>query len=233
MHRITSTELLDDDQGDPRDIQTSFDDLWRINRWLGGVSGSLRLFRRFFLQTGLHAVRILDIGAGDARMTEYLGRKLRRRYSAVQIVALDRRLSHLRNWWPRDRKLLRVVADARHLPFSQDTFDVVTSNLFLHHFSGEAALALLRTSLATAREAVLINDLKRKRLPYWLVGHLPFVARSPITRSDGPASVRQAYTRRELQSLAAESEAARAEVFDLPFFRLGLILWKRHPGANV
>jgi SAM-dependent methyltransferase len=233
MQRIPSTELLDEDRGHPRDIQASLDDLWRINRWLGGVSGSLRLFRRFFRQTGLNAVRILDVGAGDCRMTAYLEQKLRRFCSGAQIVAVDRRVSHLENWRPANAPPLSVAADVMHLPFLPDSFDVVTSNLFLHHFSGAAALHLLRISLATARQAVLINDLERTWLPYWAIGHLPLIARSPITRWDGPASVRQAYRKSELKSLAAAAGAAHADVIDLPFFRLGLILWKRACGATA
>jgi SAM-dependent methyltransferase len=233
MRRITSLELLDEDQGERRDIQTSFDDLWRINRWLGGVSGSWRLLRLFFRRTGLHAVHILDVGAGDGRMTNYLGRKLRRDCPGTQVVALDRRLSHLQNCRSATGKLRCVTADVMKLPFSRASFDVVTCNLFLHHFSDGAAVDLLRILLATAREAVLINDLERKWLAYGIIAYAPWIARSPITRSDGRASVRQAYTRLELEALATESGAAQAEVIDLPFFRLGLVLWKRAVGARA
>jgi SAM-dependent methyltransferase len=230
MRRIASTELLDEDLGDPKDIQISFDDLWRINRWLGGVAGTERLLSRYFRQTGgPHAVTILDVGAGDARMAHYLAHRLRGHCSGTQIIALDRRLSHLRNRWTADGGLHRLVADARNLPFSPGSFDLVTCNLFLHHFSGAAAVELLRAMLTTAREAVLINDLKRKWLPYWIIGHAPWIARSPITRFDGPASVLQAYTREEMKALAEESGAACVEVVDLPFFRLGAMLWKQNP----
>jgi SAM-dependent methyltransferase len=233
MRRETSIELLDEDRGDPRDIQTSFDDLWRINRWLGGVSGSMRLLRLFFQRTGVHAVRILDVGAGDGRVTNYLGRKLRSRCPRTEIVALDRRLSHLQNCRAAISEVRWVAADVMKLPFSPASFDVITCNLFLHHFSDSAAVELLRILLAAAREAVLINDLERKRLPYWIIAHAPWIARSPITRSDGRASVRQAYTRLELRALAAQSGAAEAEVIDLPFFRLGLVLWKRAAGVSA
>jgi SAM-dependent methyltransferase len=233
MRRTTSIELLDEDRGDPADIRISFDDLWRINRWLGGVSGSLRLLRRFFRRTQLHEARVLDVGAGDARMTDYLGRRLQRRYPGTQVVAVDRRLSHLQNYFPAPGEIRGVAADVMNLPFPPGSFDVVTCNLFLHHFSGAKAVKLLRTLLVTAREAVLINDLERKWLPYWIIGHAPWIARSPITRSDGRASVRQAYTQPELEALAAESGAPQSEVIDLPFFRLGLVLWKHAPRAKA
>jgi 2-polyprenyl-3-methyl-5-hydroxy-6-metoxy-1,4-benzoquinol methylase len=233
MRRVTSTELLDEDRGNPREIETSLDDLWRINRWLGGVSGSLRLLRLFFQKTGVHELRLLDVGAGDARMTNHLGGQLRRDCPGTQLVALDRRLSHLQNCPQTASDARYVTADVMKLPFPPASFDVVTCNLFLHHFSGAAAVELLRILLATAREAVLINDLERKWLSYWIIACAPWIARSSMTRFDGRASVRQAYTRTELQALAAESGAARAEVIDLPFFRLGLLLWKQDVGASA
>jgi SAM-dependent methyltransferase len=225
LRRVISRELLDDDRGDPGDLQTSLDDLWRINRWLGGISGSMRLFGRFFARAGLHPIRILDVGTGDGRAACYVAEKLQRRCPNVRTVILDRRLSHLRNG--RVRRLgTPVAADALTLPFPPGSFEVVTCNLFLHHFSGKAARALLGSLLAVASEAVLINDLERKRLAYWLIGHLPWIARSPITRLDGRASVRQAYSKDELLALAREAGAAEFEVMRLPFYRLGLLMWK-------
>lgn len=232
MRRIPSAELLDEDRGDPRDLEASFDDLWRMNRWLGGVSGSLRLLHRFFERTGFQTARIIDVGAGDGRMAGHLARKLRRRSPRTRIMALDRRLSHLQNSRRPLGEVARVVADAKTLPFGPESFDVVICNLFLHHFSGAAAVELLRALLELASEAVLVNDLERNWIPYATVGYLPFIVRSPITRSDGRASVRQAYTRKELQELAAASGAAHFEVMKLPFFRLGLMLWKHSPGTK-
>jgi SAM-dependent methyltransferase len=224
MQRIPSVELLDEGQGDDRDIQTSLDDLWRINRWLGGLSGSLQLIESVFKRTGLHSARILDAGAGDGRMATYLSRKLRR--PQTQIVALDRRLTHLQHRRPRGAEQQAIVADAKALPFRANSFDLVICNLFLHHFSGDAAVELLRSLLHVASRAVLANDLERKWVSYWVIRHSPWLTRSPITRVDGPASVRQAYTREELCALAQQTGAAEFEVVSLPCFRLGLTLWK-------
>jgi SAM-dependent methyltransferase len=227
MERVTSIELLDEGRGNDRDVQTSLDDLWRINRWLGGVSGSVRLLEAFFGRTGLRSARMLDAGSGDGRMAAYLARKLRE--DKIQIITLDRRLSHVQHRRPPVGAPPSVVADARALPFPKDSFHLVMSNLFLHHFSGDGAVELLRCLLTIASEAVLINDLERKWVPYWVIQHAPWFTRSPITRADGPASVRQAYTRKELSALAEASGAAGFEIASLPCYRLGLTLWKRRP----
>jgi ubiquinone/menaquinone biosynthesis C-methylase UbiE len=226
MRRITSAELLDDDLGTPEEIRVSLDDLWRINRCLGGVSSTLRMLEHFLARTGIRSARILDVGAGDSRMAGHIRQKLLQRGIRAETVVLDRRLTHLASGRPAAASLLPVVADVFALPFPEQSFDVVMCNLFLHHFSGEKARELLRCLAGVASRAVLINDLERHILPYLFIRFgYPF-ARSRLTRHDGPASVRQAYTRDELAQLAAEAGFMNFEAERVPLFRLGLTLWK-------
>jgi SAM-dependent methyltransferase len=226
MLRVPSQEWLDEDLGTPEEIQQSFDDLWRINRWLGGVSGCLHLLDRYFARGGSRKTRILEVGAGDSRLAAHLQAELERRNRDVEFVALDRRLSHLRNGNRPSRRLSRVVADVLHLPFPKESFDVVISNLFLHHFSEHETVELLHRLAGIASQAVLVNDLERHPLPYFFIRlGWPF-ARSRITRHDGAASVRQAFTKDELATLARRAGSTEFDVERLPFFHLGLVLWK-------
>jgi ubiquinone/menaquinone biosynthesis C-methylase UbiE len=226
MLRVPSQEWLDDDLGTPAEIERSFDDLWRINRWLGGVSGCLHLLDRYFARRDSRRVRVLEVGAGDSRLAARLQAELARRNRKAEFVALDRRLSHLRNGNPCAGKLLRIVADVSDLPFPKESFEVVLCNLFLHHFSESEAVKLLRRLGEVASDAVLINDLERHPLPYFFIRLAWPFARSRITRHDGAASVRQAYTKDELENLARRAGFTDFEVERLPAYRLGLALWK-------
>jgi ubiquinone/menaquinone biosynthesis C-methylase UbiE len=226
MRRVTSHELLDDDLGTPEEITRSLDDLWRINEHLGGVSSSLRLLEHFFSRTGVHPVRILDVGSGDSRLAGYLRTELLKRNIRAEFFVLDRRATHLASGRPSAAGLLPVVADVFALPFPARSFSLVMCNLFLHHFSGDEARYLLRQMAEMASEAVLINDLERHVLPYLFIRvAIPF-ARSRLTRNDGPASVRQAYTRDELAALAESAGFQNFEATRVPPFRLGLTIWK-------
>jgi len=226
MRRVPSQEWLDDDIGTPAEIRQSFDDLWRINRWLGGVSGSLRLLDRYFARSGSRRARILDVGSGDSRLASRLQSELEGRDRSVEFVALDRRLSHLQNGNHSVGKLPRVAADVFNSPFAENSFDAVMCNLFLHHFSGDEAVKLLQRFAGIASGAVLINDLERNPLPYVFIRIAWPFARSRITRHDGAASVRQAYTMDELADLADRAGFTSFEVERMPLFRLGLSLWK-------
>ncbi|MGH9404667.1 MAG: methyltransferase domain-containing protein [Terriglobia bacterium] len=223
--RIPSHELMDDDLP-ASDLAIILDDLWRINRRFGGISGTMKLLEIFFRHTGAHPVRILDIGAGDGRLAATVAQRLNEQAISAKCIALERDLAHLRHGRESARGLGRIAADAFALPFCPGSFELVTCNLFLHHFSGHEAREALHSMADVASEAVLINDLDRRWLPYVLIRYAPFMARHPISRFDGAASVRQAYNRTELLRLAEDAEVGKPEWVELPCFRHGLILWK-------
>lgn len=229
MRRVISKELLDQGLASLEEIRGNLADLWRVNRYLGGVSNSLRLLRRFCHRTRKRRVRVLEVGAGDGRLAARLRQELRKQGVDADFFVLDCQLTHLLAGRPDTQEVDAVVADALALPFAQSTFDIVTCNLFLHHFSGTRALQLLRALASVAREAVLINDLRRHWLPYWFVRLTPWLWRVEMSWLDGIASMRQAYTRAEVVELASAASLGDFEVHRLAPFRLGLVLWMRQP----
>ena len=233
MRRVTSNELLDEDLGTPAEVARSLDDLWRMNRWLGGVSSSLRMIGDVLSSTHARSLRILDVGAGDGRLAARLRDELRERGIRVDFFVLDRRLAHLQNGDPVRADLRPVVADALRLPFAERSFDVVMCNLFFHHFSHEKATGLLRALAQIASRAVLVNDLERHWVPYLFIRSAFMFTRSRVTRHDAPASVRQAYTREEFAGLAAAAGFTSFKVRRLIPFRLGLTLWKSGGGSSI
>jgi malonyl-CoA O-methyltransferase len=75
--------------------------------------------------------KILDIGAG----TGYLGKQLNKLYPKARIFNLDlaeQRLRLAKNKFKLNRAQYFVCADAHTLPFSDQSFDLVASNLCWH-----------------------------------------------------------------------------------------------------
>jgi hypothetical protein len=97
------------------------------------------------------------------------------------------------------------------LPFRDGSFDVVTANLFLHHFDGSDAVALLQKLYAVARRVLVVNDLRRALVPY-VFGRafFPLLFHSRVSIDDGLLSIRRSFTRAEL--LAAFRDAGISSV---------------------
>ena len=91
------------------------------------------------------------------------------------------------------------MGDVRSLPFAPRSFDVVTASLFLHHFDEDEAPEVLRRLFALARRALVVNDLRRARVP-WLFGRavFPLAFESEISVEDGLLSIRRAFRPAEL-----------------------------------
>lgn len=226
MRQRPAAELLDTDQGTPAELAASLDDLWWIQRRLGGLSSLRRLLAPWRSQPAQRPLRVLDVGAGAGQTSAYLRDWLAAQGADWTMFALDRRFSHLQHGRPVARGLRAVVADALALPFPDGSFDLVLCSLFLHHFHGAAAQALLREMQRVTRGALVVHDLERSALAllfFRLVS--PFVT-SRITRHDGAVSIQQAYSAREMAALARGAglgDGGVVEVRRLWPFRLGLV----------
>lgn len=87
-----------------------------------------------------------------------------------------------------------------------DEYDFVMSTLFLHHLAEGEARNLLERMGRAARRLVLVDDLQRNRLGYaYAWAGVRLLTRSPIVHTDGPLSVRAAFTMDEAAALAREA----------------------------
>jgi SAM-dependent methyltransferase len=190
--RVDEPELLDLGVSD-EEARRSLADLRFVNRWLGNRRALLRDVRS--LVRGVPGARLLDVGCGSGDVPAYLVRALGQ---PLLAVGLDLKHLHLQALPP---EVLPVQADVTRLPFPENAFDVVTASLFLHHF-GEADLAPLLAALyAVARRGLIINDLRRTRLPY-VFGRavFPLLFRTNVSVEDGLLSIRRGFTEDELRT---------------------------------
>lgn len=219
--RVDQEELLDEHDAPWDEMIRSLRDLRNINRYAGGIRTYRRMLRRAARGRPIQSLRILDLGSGTSDLP-----------SSVRVnqvpAALDLNYRHLRygaTRWPAE--VQRVAGDAFALPFADESFDVVTSSHFAHHFGPDENVAILRESLRVSRTAVAITDTRRHRAPLLfiqLLGAIGIIGE--ITKFDGPASVRRGYTVDEVRDFAARCGAREWVVQRALPFRWVLILWK-------
>jgi len=212
--RIDEPELLDEADAPPADMERSLRDLRRFNSLYGGAGAYRRLMRRMATH---QPQSILDVAAGSADLLEsFPGFR----------VGVDFKIDHLL-YMREGSQVRRVVANALHLPFRNNSFEIVTSSHFFHHLNGEQNREMLRDALRVTRRGVIVNDTRRHYVPYLfvrLLAILRLVGR--ITRNDAPASILRGYTIEEVREIATDVGAGRTEVVRAWPFRFGLLLWK-------
>jgi len=223
MQRVNTQEILDSDACPPVEVETSLRDLCRINRWFGGVGTTRRLIERVASATGNKSFSVLEVAAGFGEVSKTAGRQLAAKGLTLDVTDLDRVHTHLL------RGNRAVVADALALPFQDGSFDLVSCSLFAHHLEPAELARFSAEALRVSRCAVLINDLIRHPLHLALVYAGFLLMRSHVSRVDGVASVRRAYTPEEIKRILSSSPqpANKVEISRHFLFRMGVVIWKR------
>ncbi len=222
MKRVPQHEVLDGDTEAPEAVLESLGDLRMVNRWFGGVQTTAFLLRRAMKASHLRCTSVLEVAAGDGYTIAQAADRLGHENLNVEPVCLDRRELQKQAYCCKRA----VVGNALDLPFPPNSFDFVSCGLFVHHLAPKEVIAFVNGALAVARHAVLINDLRRSSIHLALVYACTPIFRSPISRFDSVASVKQAYTRDELRELLQQTNAARFEIGLRYLFRMGAIVWK-------
>src|SRR5215469_7139438 len=227
MKRRVVPELLDSDSGTPREVADSLADLRMFNRSFGGVRTMSALIRAVAERRKLKELDWLDVAGGAGDVATLTTEALRRDGITVRPVVLDRALSHMNG------SHLNVCGDALALPFQNESFDVVGSSLFVHHLEPDEVARFLGEGLRVARHAFVINDLIRHPLHWGLAVAGRAIYRSRLTRHDGPASVRRAYSVDEIRRILEHNSATQISIKTFYLFRMGVIAWKKpKPGAR-
>lgn len=154
---------------------------------------------------------ILDIASGGGDSSIRLAQRFQRSGIPVEIEGSD--ISPTAIEYAREQAKQRGVTQVKFTlhdvlkeTLPDRGWDVVMCSLFLHHLSSEDGLALLKTMRRAARQLVIVDDLRRTRLGYWMAWlGCRILTRSPIVHVDGPLSVAGALTSQEALDLAHQA----------------------------
>jgi ubiquinone/menaquinone biosynthesis C-methylase UbiE len=227
--RRNDPEILDRSDNSAADLESALHDVRRVNRWLGGRRALLAALEPHLRAAATdRPMTLLDLGTGSADLPLDILRHARRLGRELWITAVDRdaEIARIAARAVRGEPEIRVVrADATRLPFAPGSFDLVTASMFLHHFHDAELVELLAACRRVARRAVVVNDLRRHRLPWVTIRFLGAVLRRhPMFRHDAPLSVLRGFTVDELERAAVAAGETRPAVRRAWPFRLLLTL---------
>ncbi len=218
--RLEADEWMDDFSITDARLTAALQDLRRINRFLGGYAATNAILDPLFRRRD--HLRLLDVGCGGGDYLAHLVRRGTRLGCSVDLIGIDANpvtVGHARAYLdtqltPSLRPHTRVeVGDALALSWADDAVDIVHAGLFLHHFHGDSAVALLTEMQRVARIGLLVNDLHRHVMAYtgiWLLSRALRLA--PMVQHDAPVSVRRGFARDELETLARRAHLPHPSV---------------------
>ena len=170
-------------------------DLGRVNLWLiGRRAMRATLLPRLDAKPGpVHTV--LDVAAGAGDCTAALQRTASGRGVELDVISLDRKLSHLVLGRSHGHIRRPVVGLAENLPFREGGFDWAVSSLFFHHLDDERKRGVGREMRRVARQGAVVVDLRRSRWARWVLRCLsPLLGIGHVALRDGLVSVARSWT---------------------------------------
>ncbi|MEM1214165.1 MAG: methyltransferase domain-containing protein [Bacteroidota bacterium] len=206
--RSTQEELMDDFAMAGDTIRGAVDQIALVNRFLGGnqvtISGVAQLLADVPVT---QPVRVVDLGCGNGDMLRVLARWGRQRSKNLTLIGIDANpfiIDYARQCsvdYPEISYQCELVTPAN---FDQQSYDIVLCTLFLHHFPDDNLSDLLHTVSRAARLGVVINDLHRHRLAYYLFYLLTLPIPNRMVREDGLISILRGFKRHDLEALAQQ-----------------------------
>jgi hypothetical protein len=198
--RRVEPELLDHLPANDRRGIASRRDLRRIN----ALMLHRRLMRNALIGDCLHrAPRVmLELGAGDGTFMLGLGRRLASIWPNVKVILLDRHDAvgpQTRQGFSEFRWHVEVVtADAFEFLYDNKcTFDIITGNLFLHHFPRER-LHWLLSMVANATSCFVACEPRRAGISLAACRLLRLIGCNYVSRHDALASVHAGFCDNEI-----------------------------------
>lgn len=223
-----ASEYMDRPDVDPDALAAALDHVAGVNRWLGATRALLRHLPDA-LPHGPRVPRVLDVGTGSGDLPMAVTGWARARERPLDITAVDiheATLDVAADRTAAEPSIRLVRADGLRLPFPTGAFDLALLSMTLHHLEGPMLVESLRELGRVARGGrVLVAELERS-LPNYVGARLLAATlwrRNPVTRHDGPLSVRRSFTPEELADLAQAARLERPRVHRHLFYRLVLM----------
>jgi len=208
--RARGEEFLDRPDSDPDLTQQSF----QFIRFVNHTGGGIRVVRRF-LDRELskfpigQTVRILDLGCGDCDIPLAVTRLAMRRGYNIHFTCTDHNpqvLAMAQESLARTHcKVIRLEQADIFTYQPAEPFDYALGSMVFHHFTGEEIDRLITHLRGFVRHALLINDLHRCALNYFVATILTARA-DPRLRHDALLSIRRGFRPAELTEMLSKHD---------------------------
>jgi hypothetical protein len=210
-HRSEETEIMDDFSLEGKLFRDTLDKLETINRTLGGNTVTIGGLKKLLKQHSKDkTVVIIDLGCGHGdilRDVAKFGRKHGYQFQLIGIDANQDAIDYAEELSTDYEELSFRTVDIFSEEFNQLEYDVALCTLFAHHFKNEELIPLLDKLLNKAEIGVVVNDLHRHKLAYYLFKLIGLFVSNEMVRKDGLTSILRAFKRKDLVEISKELDA--------------------------
>ena len=204
LPRGVEPELLDELPADDPRAQRSRRDLELVNAFM--LQSAIMARSLLKLRGAAPPRTLIDLGGGDGKFMLSVARRLAPRWPGVAVTVLDRqdilsdqtRADFRALGWRIETAAMDVFAFLEKAKPS--SVDIITANLFLHHFQQEQLVRLLALA-ARSTAAFAACEPRRSSVALYSSKMLWALGCNDVTRHDAVVSVRAGFNGQELSGL--------------------------------
>ena len=210
-YRSKEDEIMDDLDMSGDVLIDSLDKIATINQWLGGNKLTLTAVDQLLKTTDTSSeISIVDLGCGNGDMLRALAdaaKKNGRQYKLLGIDANQATIDYaieLSQGYDNIEYLKLNVLDDK---FQSINYDVALCTLFLHHFDDKTAINLLESLYKKSTIGVIVNDLHRHPMAYFLFSVITLFVNNKMMKEDGKLSIRKGFKRKDFEKFSQKIKA--------------------------
>ncbi|WP_145856957.1 methyltransferase domain-containing protein [Pedobacter suwonensis] len=201
--RSTAPEIMDDFAMEGEILRDALDKIASINQLLGGNKVTLAGVKMLIASKPSDQVfRITDIGCGNGDMLRTLADYAKKKGLHFILKGIDANkftISHAQSLSTNYPNITYACSDVFDDLSKTEPCDIMLCTLTLHHFKDEEIINLLQSFKRSATMGIVINDLQRSAIAYYLFKALCYVFRlNDMSREDGLISILRGFKRADL-----------------------------------
>jgi len=205
-YRSEEEEIMDDLDYNGPILHDALNKLAKINQWLGGNKVTINGLKKVLKNHPKNGpITIVDLGCGGGdilREVSRFGKKNGYQFQLIGIDANQHTVSYAKELSKDYNDIEFKTIDVFSETFDNLKYDVVLTTLFLHHFKEKELISFLKPVVKKAKQGIVVNDLHRHKLAYYLFRLLCITIKNKTIIEDGLTSVLRGFKRQELVDIS-------------------------------
>jgi 2-polyprenyl-3-methyl-5-hydroxy-6-metoxy-1,4-benzoquinol methylase len=202
--RSEEPEIMDNFSMEGEILRDALDKIASINRLLGGNKVTLQGVKSLIKNHTPSEISILDVGCGNGDMLRTLANYAKQSNLQFKLIGIDANsytINHAQQLSKNYANISYVCTDIFNEIEQPKKYDIILCTLTLHHFKDEEILKLMSGFKKQARMGIVVNDLHRSAVAYYLFTAICFVFRlNKMSKDDGLVSILRGFKKHDLLS---------------------------------
>lgn len=211
--RSNAPEIMDDFNLEGEILRDALDKIASINRLLGGNKVTLQglaylLKLKSACNKSSAEITILDVGCGNGDMLRALADYAKEEQLNFKLLGIDANaftIAHARQLSVGYPNISYHCGNIFEEIKQEKLYDVILCTLTLHHFKEEEIITLMKAFKARSALGIVVNDLHRSKVAYFLFRGLCFVfGLNQMSKDDGLVSILRGFKKGDIQSYSRQ-----------------------------